>query len=167
MEALSDSAAIAFESFRPNLDASRRKAQSGKAGGSSKRTESKTQANDNQTESKKKNKNKDKNKNKNKDKCLKEGFDLFWSAYPRKQGKQDARKAFEKADVSLDTILTELEKQKGMADWQEDGGKYIPHPATWLNGRRWEDETIGASPLGGRQLDDDDRAAIKRMLEDE
>ena len=21
-----------------------------------------------------------------------------------------------------------------------EGGRYIPHPATWLNGRRWEDE---------------------------
>ncbi|MNY63023.1 hypothetical protein D3C86_1999290 [compost metagenome] len=25
-------------------------------------------------------------------------------------------------------------------DWLKDGGKYVPMPTTWLNGRRWEDE---------------------------
>ena len=57
LERIADSAAIAFELSKPNLDASRRKAESGKLGGKAeakpKQTESKTEANDKQTASKK------------------------------------------------------------------------------------------------------------------
>ena len=45
MDKLPDSAAIAFELIRPNLDASKRKAEAGKRGGESKQTESKPKAN--------------------------------------------------------------------------------------------------------------------------
>ena len=41
LDKMSDSAAIAFISARPNLDASRRKAESGKLGGTRKQSESK------------------------------------------------------------------------------------------------------------------------------
>jgi len=69
-----------------------------------------------------------------------ERFAQFWQAYPRKVGKQDAKKAFAKIDVDIDVLLAALEKQKGSEQWQKDGGQFVPHPATWLNGRRWEDE---------------------------
>lgn len=52
LDELPDSAAIAFELSKPNLDASRRKASSGKRGGESKQTESKAEANAKQNESK-------------------------------------------------------------------------------------------------------------------
>jgi hypothetical protein len=29
--------------------------------------------------------------------------------------------------------------------WTDEGGKYIPHPATWLNNHRWEDQPIKAA----------------------
>lgn len=65
VDALPDSAAIAFELIKPNLDASRRKAKSGKAGGTSKQTGSKSEeasskreANRKQTGSKKEKENK-------------------------------------------------------------------------------------------------------------
>ena len=45
-------------------------------------------------------------------------------------------------------ILTAIEKQKQTAQWQEDGGRFVPYPATWLNGHRWEDE-VQAAPAGG------------------
>lgn len=67
-------------------------------------------------------------------------FDAFWSAYPKKVGKQSARKAFEKAKVPLETLLTAIERQKCSSQWSRDGGRYIPNPATWLNQGRWEDE---------------------------
>lgn len=73
-------------------------------------------------------------------------FEIFWKAYPKKKGKQDALKAFLKVKVPLDTLLTSLEKQKRSADWQKDGGQFIPFPATWLNGARWEDEIDNTSP---------------------
>ena len=55
LDKVSDSAAMAFDLIKPNLDASRRKAESGKAGGQRKQTESKPQANGKQTASKKEN----------------------------------------------------------------------------------------------------------------
>ena len=75
--------------------------------------------------------------------ALKESFDVFWAAYPRHTGKQDAYKAFVKLkpdEALMQAILAGIEKQKQSAQWTKDGGQFIPHPATWLNGCRWEDE---------------------------
>lgn len=71
------------------------------------------------------------------------GFDEFWAAYPRHVAKQDASKAFAKLradDALLRRILAALEVAKQSRDWLKDDGRFIPHPATWLNGRRWDDE---------------------------
>lgn len=70
-------------------------------------------------------------------------FDRFWSAYPRHVGKQDAAKTFAKLrpDKQLMAVmLAALKRQQRWDQWTRDGGKFIPHAATWLNGRRWEDE---------------------------
>ena len=67
-------------------------------------------------------------------------FDRFWSAYPKKQAKPNALKAWRSAKPDLDTVLASLERFKASEDWRKDGGRYIPMPATWLNQRRWEDE---------------------------
>ena len=72
-------------------------------------------------------------------------FARFWQAYPKKVGKQAARKAFLRAEVPLDTLLSALERQRGDPQWQRENGRFIPHPVTWLNQARWEDEA--ASPL--------------------
>lgn len=72
-----------------------------------------------------------------------ERFEKFWTAYPRHEGKKKAEDAFNKLnpdDELLEIILSALAKWKTSEQWQEDGGRYIPHPTTWLNGRRWEDE---------------------------
>ncbi len=55
MDTLPDSAAIAFDLVKPNIDASYRKAENGSKGGSSKQKESKTEANVKQTGNKKEN----------------------------------------------------------------------------------------------------------------
>lgn len=70
-------------------------------------------------------------------------FSTFWTAYPRKAGKAQAGKAWQKLnpDSTLQgRIFEALEWQRQQVEWQKDGGKFIPHAATWLNGRRWEDE---------------------------
>ncbi len=67
-------------------------------------------------------------------------FSAFWDSYPRKIGKNNAWKAWAKLKPPPDEVLTALEAQKQCDQWQRDGGKYIPHPTTWLNGKRWEDE---------------------------
>lgn len=72
-----------------------------------------------------------------------EGFETFWSAYPRKTAKPQAIKAFLRlgADSALlAQMLGALAVQRQSEQWQRDGGQFIPHPSTWLNGRRWEDD---------------------------
>lgn len=81
-----------------------------------------------------------------------EGFDRFYKLYPRKQNPQAAKKAWKKLapDAELQQqILTALAKQATSIDWLKSGGQYIPHPASWLNGKRWEDEVSSAA--GARQ----------------
>jgi len=76
------------------------------------------------------------------------GFAEFWSAYPLKKAKATAEKAWAKLKPSADlqaAILSAIAAHKLTADWQRDGGQYIPHPTTWLNQRRWEDEVTHAS----------------------
>ena len=71
------------------------------------------------------------------------GFDEFWQAYPRKESKQSAVKAFNKIKPNTDLVavmINALEIQKKSEQWQKDKGQFIPHPSTWLNQRRWEDE---------------------------
>lgn len=70
-------------------------------------------------------------------------FDEFWSAYPRKIAKAVARKAFAKL-----TEQQQLDACKAIDDhnayWKakETELEFIPHPATWLNQERWEDELV-------------------------
>lgn len=95
-------------------------------------------------------------------------FEKFWEAYPRKEGKQKARAAFEKVTVSLEIILDAIKAQQQSAQWTKDNGQFIPHPATWLNGKRWEDQVkaAGSSRTNGeRRLDEDEIASIRRMME--
>lgn len=76
-------------------------------------------------------------------------FERFWSAYPRKQNKERARRAWKKLnpDIALCRIMSDaLERDKQSEQWRKDGGVYIPHPSSWLNGRRWEDEHGMAVP---------------------
>lgn len=94
-------------------------------------------------------------------------FEKFWEAYPRKEGKQKARAAFEKVTVSLDVLLEAVEQQKKSAQWCKDNGQFIPHPATWLNGKRWEDQVIPEKTPwvnGERQLDNDEIESIRRLM---
>jgi hypothetical protein len=72
-----------------------------------------------------------------------DGFETFWKVYPRKAGKEAARKAWAKLAPEnnlVEIILAAVERQKTWPAWTKDGGQYIPHPGSWLGGRRWEDE---------------------------
>jgi hypothetical protein len=78
-------------------------------------------------------------------------FDEFWRAYPRKDDKKAARKAFDKMAPSsekLAIMLAALRRQAAGEDWKKDGGKFIPYPATWLNGERWDDEGVQVLAAG-------------------
>ena len=71
------------------------------------------------------------------------GFDIFWSSYPKKRSKGRVERVWAELkpdDVLLGTMLAKLDQAKQTADWMEKRGKYIPHPATWLNAKGWEDD---------------------------
>lgn len=75
-----------------------------------------------------------------------EGFDAFWTAWPKKVAKEDARKAWNKIVMTpgeKDRILAAIVERAKTEEWVKRGGQFIPYPATWLNGRRWEDELPG------------------------
>jgi len=70
-------------------------------------------------------------------------FDSFWNDYPRHANKQKAKEKFMKLKKEqLPLMLEAIRKQKCSADWKRDDGKYIPHPSTWINNARWEDEVL-------------------------
>jgi hypothetical protein len=71
-----------------------------------------------------------------------DGFEDFWQSYPRKAGKGDAEKAWVKLKLAsrLPELLTAIRAAKVSHDWTKEAGQYIPHPATWLNRRGWEDQ---------------------------
>lgn len=83
------------------------------------------------------------------------GFASFWSVFPNKKAKQDAFKAWSKlkpCDALQASILKAIEIQRQGEDWRKEGGRFIPHPATWINGRRWEDSTAqesASNPFAG------------------
>lgn len=78
-------------------------------------------------------------------------FDLFWEAYPKKTGKQEARKAFKKVSVPVETLIDAIERQKTWSQWKRDNGQYIPNPSTWLNQGRWDDEDYTAGVTGRKK----------------
>jgi hypothetical protein len=70
-------------------------------------------------------------------------FAQFWDAYPKKKAKGDAEKAFKALKVSeimLEIMLAAIALQRMSTDWTKDRGQFIPHPATWLRAKRWDDE---------------------------
>ena len=67
-------------------------------------------------------------------------FNEFWLSYPKKTGKEAARKAWNKTRPNITIVLNALAWQKESKQWFEKGGQFIPNPATWINQHRWDDE---------------------------
>ena len=67
-------------------------------------------------------------------------FADFWQVYPTKREKKKAREAWKrhKLDARADEIIADVEKRQRLDEQWQRG--YIPHPTTYINGHRWEDE---------------------------
>lgn len=79
-----------------------------------------------------------------------EAFDTFWKAYPRKDDRKKAIRAWDKLKpdkLLCRTMYDALKRQRASEQWAEDGGKFIPLFSTWLNGRKWEDQGVDLSLL--------------------
>ena len=69
-------------------------------------------------------------------------FAGFWKVYPRKVGKDAARKAFAKRKPDAELLakmLAAVARQAQSEQWRKKDGQFIPHPTTWLNRGQWED----------------------------
>lgn len=101
------------------------------------------------------------------------GFGDFWALFPRRVGKQDAEKSWRKQKPDPELVRTALIWQ--IEAWDAESPPRpidkIPHPATWLNGRRWEDEKPaprgtnggnGAPPASRRQAEQE--AAMRALV---
>ena len=90
-----------------------------------------------------------------------DGFDSFWSAYPKKVGKPAAIKAFRAAKLNghLPEVLADIDGKSRSESWSKNGGQFIPNPATYLNQRRWED--MAPDPSKAPALDPNSRGAIE------
>jgi len=83
-------------------------------------------------------------------------FEQFYKSYPKKKSRGQAEKAFSKINPDeqlLTKILESVERAKKSEDWIKEKGKYIPHPATWLNAQGWLDEEPETHPLAGKVSD--------------
>ena len=70
-------------------------------------------------------------------------FAAWYAAYPRHVSKEAARKAWNKLrpdEALVSEMMAALAEQKRSAEWTEDGGRYVPHPSTYLHQQRWTDE---------------------------
>lgn len=101
-----------------------------------------------------------------------DAFDAFWRGYPRKERKPAAIAAWNKLRPppdECDAIMAGLTRWQASAQWAR--GIY-PHPATWLNGRQWEDEPEPAHKENGStngtlsaNREDIERARLRRSEE--
>jgi len=78
-----------------------------------------------------------------------EWFARFWALYPRRTNRVQAVKAWDKLkpDLALCRVMEDaLRLQMQSPQWQDP--QHIPHPSTWLNGERWNDELCSGPPAG-------------------
>lgn len=95
-----------------------------------------------------------------------ESFDAFWQVYPKKVGKKDAYKAFTKLQptaAQLAQIVKSVQQHAASDQWQQHGGRFIPNPATFLNGERWLDE-VSSSAATNKKTKPSAKAYDQRSL---
>lgn len=140
---------IAFRFLKGAIDRNQAISEVRSKAGASKKKSEQTETNDSKTEQSeanfinKKRITKNNNENKKQKQEQEERFARFWTVYPRKEAKPKAHDAFMKINPDkelLEKMIASVEKWKDSDQWKEDGGKYIPHPTTWLNQQRWNDE---------------------------
>jgi hypothetical protein len=68
------------------------------------------------------------------------GFNEFWFRYPKKVGKDAAKKAWQKKKPRIDDVMFALSWQINSDQWSKSDGQFIPNPATYINQGRWQDE---------------------------
>jgi hypothetical protein len=203
---LSSTQNACFLLVKPNLDSARKKAASGKQGGSKgKATGKQNESKPKQTASEKEEEIEKENENETEVEGEKEKkhappidgtlFTRFWEAYPNKLGREKAWEAWKKLNpdhTMAEILVSALECWKRSERWRNKAGdlQFAPRAEAFLSDEGYwkhppgvEGISKGASGLLGaaeleaiqrvlqsgprRQLDEDEQAAIERMMRDE
>jgi hypothetical protein len=96
-------------------------------------------------------------------------FDLWYAEYPRKESRGDARKAWDQTEEirpPVNQMIEKLRLQAVSAKWREDGGQYIPLPATYLRAEKWDDVLKIELPKPVRVMDRYELANIEQARKD-
>ncbi len=98
------------------------------------------------------------------------GFDDFWEAYPRKDARERAIRAWNKIKPSpllLAAMLAAITTQRQSRQWTRNDGEFIPQPATWLNGKLWENKGVVTTPTATSPQPDTRAETRRRQIEDD
>lgn len=105
-------------------------------------------------------------KQKNDLKELEKDFEEVWKAYPKKQGKEAAKKAYikaRKAGVSNCEIAAGLTRYKLFIQANRTEDRYIKHGSTWFNQKCWEDDySINEKPAVNNTVPSEDDYDFER-----
>lgn len=72
--------------------------------------------------------------------------DVFLNTYPRREARADGMKAWRQTRgvrPALSVLVDALAAHAAAKDWTRERRQFVPLPATWLRGRRWEDDVVG------------------------
>ena len=154
-----------WEAIKPQIAANQRKYEAGLRGGKPKANQDLTipepspnlmyNVNENDNVNEKVNDKENEKVNENEQR-----FDQFWTTFPRKTDKARAKRSFLR--------LTKTEQELAVSNIQrlysETPAQFIPHPSTYLNGKRWEDQAIQRTPTFtyANLTDESDPLSIKR-----
>ena len=141
-----------WEAIKPQIAANQRKYEAGLRGGKPKSNQDLTipepspnlmyNGNDNGNDNENVNEKENEKDNENDQR-----FDQFWTTFPRKTDKARAKRSFLR--------LTKTEQELAVSNIQrlysETPAQFVPHPSTYINGKRWEDQAIQRNPTFGNQ----------------
>jgi hypothetical protein len=94
-----------------------------------------------------------------------EQFEEFYEAYPRRQAKDDAKEAWRKLNPNeqlFSRILADIRSRFRAVD-----PNFVPLPAKYLNGARWNDEIIVNEARGETSIDISERLMREAKEEDD
>ena len=78
---------------------------------------------------------------------LPDGFVRWYAGYPKKKARADALKAWGQVapdEELVATMIAAVAAQSQTREWTKEKGEFVPLPASWLRGRRWDDvEAVG------------------------
>jgi hypothetical protein len=95
-------------------------------------------------------------------------FETFYLTYPRRAGKAAAKRKFETLAKKVDPQLIIAGARRFRDDPNLPEAQFVPHPATWLNQGRWEDDPLPPRYGGrGQEKQSQTLSLVERYEEEE